>query len=580
MALLPNPEEFTRVKPSASQNVSSYRPGIVASALGEQGDRLTAMADAEIKRLDELKANDAETELMRSELELSTKYREAKGGDVLKPDFNRASKDSYETRQQEIASRLSTPSQKARFQEIAKRRAVSFDAGRISYAMGEADRFETAQHEARIQVLTDGAVAQYASPDVVAANAMQLNEEVVKWGIKKGLNDPEIAAAFHKKVNGNFYSALIEQAITNNDTSTANTLYAASSRFLSEEQNRSISNQLKVGNAYDEGQKLAIKAQTMAVAGAQPAEIELMMMGATNQEAYRVAQTSFTNLQQANTKAQNEALGAMYMLYEEGGSNGIAHQKVLQSGGYKKLTDLQRSELNKYIETDLRQDKTDYRSDAAERRAVGAEGRAVRSEARSVSDFNERRSERAAAFKTQETMTGVYRVMSNPNVLKNTTVAEIMSQTAVIGPANVKSLLDAKKLIEAGTEVPKIDKALMDSAKPAPKDSDARKNDAYEALVQIGAIEFAKANPGKQMSLEQQQTILRNANSEYNIAGKWSSVKSFDLPSGAAQQVEARAKQLILMTSDRVLTKEEVDQIYEQQLTQKTSGKIKKAKSK
>lgn len=562
MPKLPNPDEIQRVAPRPNTNVAGYRPGIEGAATREFGDNISRIADVEIKRLDELKAADAETELMRKELELSAEYRQVKGGDVMKPDFHKNFQDKYNIRTSEIESGLSTPAQKARFQQLAKKRSVSFDASRITYAMGEADRFETNQHEARVQVLTDGATAQYANPDVVAANALSLNEEVVKWGIKQGMNDPAIASAFHKKVNGDYYSALIEKAITSNDTSTANTLYAASSQFLSEAQNKSIANQLKVGNDYTAGQALAVEAQAMVTAGKPMAEVEAYVVNnAKTPGAYNAAQTIFGNFQQANEKAQKESLGTVYMLYEENGSNGRAKQAVLSSPLYAKLTDLQRADVIKYMELDVRQD--------------AAEGRAQRSEGRAIEAYNEAKADRKKLFKSQETMAGVYRVMSNPEILKATSVEEIMSNTDKIGPENVKLLIAAKKSLETDEVKPKIDKSLRDSAKPNPKDRDAMENDAYEALVEIGLMEFQRLHKGKQPTLEEQQNILRNANAEYNVSGKWSSLKAYEMPSKEAQQIEARAKQLIIMRSPKELTPEEVDALYLE--SKATTGKIRKA---
>jgi hypothetical protein len=570
MATLPNPDETQRVSPNAKSSVSSYNPVIDSQASVQLGNTISTIANQEIERIDTLKAQDAETELMRAELDLGEQYKAVKGGDVLKPEFHKGFKDRYNDAAKQIESKLSTQQQKARFQEIMKRRSVGFDAGRITYAMGESERFEKDQHNARVQVLTDTAAAQYANPEVIAATAMQLEDEIVKWGKRQGMSDPNIAQAFAKETKGNFYAALIDKALTDNDTSTANSLYAASKGLLSAEQSRSFSNQLKVGNDFKEGQTLAVKAQQMVAEGKSLAEVELFVATASTPGAYTAAQTIFGNLQQANTKAQAEAFGSVLEMYHTSGSNSVAKAKVLGSREYAKLDPAQRVKVIDYLEADVQQDKTQARADiqfgwAAENQA---ETRANRKEANAEKALNRK-------YKSPEAMAKFNSSFKN---LENVSVQELYALTTDIGITNVNHLIAAKKNIEAGNKPLELDKALLEAAMPPElkKDTKEANVDAYNGFVKSALMEWQANNPGKKPTLEEQKAIARSANSEYTVPGRFggffgdNTYKAYE-PVPEKRKAEATEKRAIISAAaakGRTLTPAQVDEIYKRSLTQ------------
>lgn len=512
MPKLPDPGEFQRVAPNPNRGVADYRPTIDSEANTRLGDQIKQIADVETKRLDDLKAADAETELMRKELELGEQYKGVKGGDVLKPDFHTGFKQRYGDAVSAIQGTLSTPAQKARFAELAKRRSVGFDANRITYAMGEAETFEKVQHQSRLQVLTDTATAQYANPNVIASTALQLEDEIVKWGVKQGMGK-DIATAYTKEAKGNFYSSIIAKAIIDNDTSTANSMYAAAKPFLSNEQSAHISSQLKVGNDYQEGQKLAVEAQKMVTEGRSMAEVELFVATATTPGAYTAAQTIFTNLQQAHDRAQKEAAGSVFRIYHEAqGSNAAKRNVVLNSPEFKALSDTQRADVYKYFEDDQDHDDAQYRAKVQ----FGF----------SVENQNYTRGERADAkvekarekkFRTDEVMAKFNTEFNN---LKKTSVTELYSKVPELGIANVEKLITAKKNIEAGgdTKPLQMDTDLINAAIPAEWKTNkkmAYKADSFKGFVQESLMGWQERNPGKKPTLEEQKTILRAANSEY-----------------------------------------------------------------
>lgn len=561
MPILPNPEEFTRVTPNPNRGVAQYSPNASSQADVELGNTITNLANKEIDRLDTLKAADAETELMRKELELGEAYKGVKGGDVLKPEFHKGFKQRYEDSAKQIESTLSTPAQKARFQQLAKRRSVGFDAGRISYAMGETEQFEKVQHLSRVQVLTDTAASQYANPDVIASTAMQLESEIVKWGVRQGMSDPAVAAAYSKEVKGNFYSALIDKALVDNDVTTANSLYAASKGFLSTAQSKAISSQLKVGNDFKEGQELAIKAQAMVSEGKSAAEVELFVATATTPGAYNAAQTIFTNLQQANKQEQDEAFGGVLEMYHQSGSNGKAKARVLGSAEYRKLTPDQRVKVIDYLEADVRQDVTQARADI--QFGWASEDR---KDAKVIK-------ERERKYNSNEVMATFAKTITDPN-LKDKTRAEIWAMAPEIGSANVAKVLAEQKILVDGTKPLTLDKDLLEAAMPPDlkKDKKAANVDAYNGFVKSALLEWQANNPGKKPTVEEQKAIARSANSEYTIPGRFygeTTIKAYEeLP--ARRTDEAKEKRAIIQAAaakGTTLTPAQVERIYQRSLT-------------
>lgn len=569
MAILPNPVETQRVAPRPSRTVAGYNSGIEAQANMELGNNITAMAAEETQRLDAIMADDAETKLMAKELELQQEYSQIKGEGVLKPDFHKSFQDKYNAYKEEISRGLSTPAQRNRFETTAGRRAVGFDAHRVSYAMGEAERFEGVQHESRVKVLTDTAAAQYANPAAVATANMQLNDEIVKWGIKQGMSDPDIAAAYSKKVNGNFYSALIEQALINNDTSTANTLYAASSRFLSEEQNRSISSKLKVGNDYTEGQRIAVEAQAMLTAGKPREEVALFVAKARTPGAYQAAQTILTDLQQEQTKAQMEALGAVTRMYHEGGSNIKGKQKVLGSAEFKRLTDEQRTKVYDYIDADLQQDKSQARADIQFQWSRENHQDAVLAR----KDAAVARAE-AKKYKSPEVMAEFARTITDKN-LKNKSRDEIWGMAPALGVSNVEKILQEYETLNKGGKAVSLDSDLVKQGMPPEGFKNKQTAAAYEGTVKTLTMEWEAQNPGKKPTLEESKAIIRAANTEYSISSKWfnSDYTMYEEPpTKEAHAAEAAAKRDIIRDAalkGKTLTTKQIDEIYVKSLSVK-----------
>ena len=535
MALLPNPDEIQRVNPNPSGTVASYTSGLQSQADTQMGQQITQMADQEIQRLDTLKADDAETALMRKELELQTEYDKVKGGDVLTPDFHQSSQDAYKQSIQEIEGGLATPSQKARFQQIAKRRAVSFDARRTAYAMGEADKYEGVVYDSRINAISQNATANYSKPDVVAASMLDLESAFSKEMIRKGMTDPAILTTGLKTLRGNFYSGLIDRALTDNDIASANATYAASRSLLSDEQKRSFESRMKPAYDFAEGQKLATEAQGMLMSGKTLQDVEMYVTkNSSSPGAYNAAQTIFTNLQQANAKATAEAEGSVLMMYHTSGSPVQAKTKVLQSQEYARLTPSQQAKAIDYMDTDIQQKKAQTRADVQ-----------FGWSQEEHTDAKARKKEENK-YKTPEAMAAFSKAITDPN-LKEKSRNEIWAMSSTIGPTLVEKVLSEQTTLINQEKPISIDKDILEAAKPADlkKDTKTDKNDAYDGYVKAATLEWQVAHPGKRPTLEEQQAIARSANSEYTVQGSlWgtTTLKAYEKPPEGKRASEAQAK--------------------------------------
>ena len=519
MAQLPDPNELARVSPRAKGSVSSYQPNAVAEADIALGNTISVLADREINRLDELKATDAETQLMRKEMELQAEYVSTKGGDVLKPDFHATYQDRYKQAVSELSTGLSTPAQKAKFKQYADRRGVSFDASRISYAMGEADKYETQVFTSRLEAVTDNATANYAKPDVVAASVLELENTFAKEMIRKGVSDPAILSTELKALRGNFYSRLIDRALVDNDTVAANATFAAARGLLSDEQKKTFEARLRPANDFAEGKKLAAEAQTMLMSGKSMQEVELYVSEkSTSPGAYNAAQTIFTNLQQANAKAQAESKGSVLMLYHSTGNPVQGKIKVMQSQEYQRLSPTQQVEALDYMDADIQQQKQQQRADIQFGWSAQSHRWAAESHADAAVARREAKVERAKAAKynTPEVMAEFSKMVTDPR-LKDKSRQEIWAASEKIGPTLTAKLLSEQEELNKQAKPLGFDKDLLDASIPASAKKDEREvmRDAYAGTAKAMLMDWQAANPGKTPTVEQQNAILRRANADY-----------------------------------------------------------------
>jgi len=520
MALLPNPDELQRVTPQPSSGVASYTPDAVDAAQISQGQQISQMAAQETAKLDQLKTTDAETQLMQKELDLKTEYSGIKGGGVLMTDFNQNSQDQYKGSVQSITDSLATPAQKAQFQQIAARRAVAFDAGRISYAMGEAYRFRGQVYIDRLGAIEATAMASYTQPDVVAQSMLSLEDTYAKEMVRLGVSDPDMLSQGLAALRSDFYSKILTHELANNDTASANATFAAAGNLLTDQQKQAFADRLKPANDFAEGQKLAVQAQSMIASGKPLTEVELTLTkSATTPGAYNAAKTIFNNLEQANDKAQAQAEGSVLMLYHQSGNPVAAKAAVLGSQQFQSLTPMQQSKVYDYMGTDERQDIMQNRQDVQFGQSQKQFAWSQTSHAHEMQNWKDEDANRAEAakYKTPQAMASFYGAITDPT-LATKSHAEIWGKYGpTIGPALTAKVIDEFDTVVKQQKPLELDDDILEAAKPAglKKNITEANNDAFKGFVKSSLMDWQAQHPGKAPTPDDQRAIAASANTTY-----------------------------------------------------------------
>ena len=506
MAILPNPEEQARVAPRASTNISTYNPGNYGKTLQAEGDQLLEMAAAEGRRLDDLKATDAETQLMRREIELHAEYSTAKNDGVLATDYHKRSQDQYASAVEGIKSTLSTPAQQARFKAIANRRAVSFDASRVAYAMGEADRYQGVVYENRQQVLSDKAILSFKKPEEVAMALKEKNDEFAKEMIRQGINDPAVLTAKHKEMEGNFYAGIIQRALDNDATDVANAYFAGAAEKLDGKQYAHFKNQLDVGNDYNHAQSVADGALAMEQMGASAEDVELYVRkSTTNAQQNNLAHSFLRQASEARKEELQEKIGGLVYEFSQKGANNKTMLALQKSPAYRQLAPQERIEVDKAMrqEVDYAETKNWTRESRSRTRAEWA---------------------RADAARAQENIYNSHAAMAEVNELiesgKVSTMTEqqIASRASKLGLKNVGTLLGYKKKLTPTYEgVKQIDADIVNGAIAHFK-LDKDEASAMKGYVATMTSAWAEAHPGQKPTIAQQNAIVNSAMERFHTA--------------------------------------------------------------
>ena len=564
MARLPDPAELTRVTPQPARGVVSVNTGIASSAdidaaraRQSLAREMEQTARAEIVRLDELKVTDAETQLMRAEMELEAEYQQVKNQDVMTPDFHKNFQEKYRLAKDAATRGLVTPAQKARFEQVSKRRAVGFDARRTAYAMGEAERAQDAIFQSRIEVLSQKGADTYRDPSAFQAASTELEDFYVKEMTRRGIADPAVLTAGLQKIRSQFYATTIERAFENNDTTHAANLYtiAASTNMLTPEQRRVLGAQVQTAQAFDRANTIAAEVLELERANTDPAEVEMYIRTAAgNTATLNATQALLTDIRQRQEVTDRRASGAIVRTFQEGGMTFGAMQKAMKTPEWANLREDQRNKLFEDMTLDARATQTFNLSMAREARARQAE-----------------------KYDTLENYARMLEITESPR-FKDMDPAELMGYKYTIGEDLVKVLFKQQAAIKAEAKTRegeaqrfRIDTDILNAAIPAEllKSGNKDKLYAFKGLVEVQLQKWKDANPGKVPSLEEQRTIARAGLAEYKVKGRFygeNTYPAYELPRYRGAIPEAETKRAIIAEviarTGREPTPEQVDEIF------------------
>jgi hypothetical protein len=488
------------------------------------GDTIQTLAINEQKRIDDVRLTEAETQLMQAETELEADYRTKKNGDVLQQGFHQGYQEKYQQAANAIGEKLVTPGQKQQFQMLTNRRRAGYDAKRVTYAMGETERYESAVFNSRIDLLTKKGADSYKDPSALATAALELEDSYVKEMTRKGLKDPAILTAELSKVRGAFWGNVLDRAITDEDYSAANMLFATAGSQLPDDKRREIGTRLNIANEMVKGTTIAETALGMQKAGSSAQDIELFIAkeAGSNKGVYNAAQTVLTNIKQAEHTQRQEAEGTMLLDFQKGGATFAAMKKVTTSASFAQLDAGAQAKLMDTMLSDARQTQTYNLRMAAE--AKEAE---------------------RAKFDTLETFSRYQEVLDSPEFPKMTQ-AQLMSYRSTLGPQLTSSLLKTQKEVVSGAAKFQIDKDILNMAMPedALKTGNKDKQYAFRGIVEQELQNWKAANPGKVPSMQEQMAIARSGLKEYNIKGVVfdSTKKAYELTDKDRAKIADQAK--------------------------------------
>lgn len=506
MARLPTADDIQRQAPQPNRTVAGYRTGMEEQASGEMGTTLVQLADREIERLDTLKLTEAETALMQAEMELETEYKQYKNGDVLKPDFHEGFKDRYRRKVEEITGGLSTAAQKQKFGQVAGRRGVGYDAQRITYAMGEAERYETAVFQGRLETLVQKGAASYRDPVALSSTTMELENTFAQEMVRKGISDPAILTAELAKLRSGYWSSVLDRALVDDDTVSAKNLYAASRGLLLDDQKKRFDDRFKSLDVMTGGADIAEKAYEMMRSGASAAEVEMYIArsAGTNQQMYNAAQTVLTNIRQREDIAEKESYGQLLLDFAASGGSASAMRKVMSSDGFASMKPEQQGRLAEHMRNEAMQTQRFNLSMAQEARAREAE-----------------------RYDNPDVFGEMLDIMENPRFAEMSR-RELEAYRTKIGPKNLTALLRAQsEQIKEGKRF-KIDEDLIREAVPAKLLESKNKHlyYSYRGLAEARLQEWKDQHPGKTPSLIEQREIARAGLEEFNYKGWFGLVDS------------------------------------------------------
>jgi len=213
--------------PRAGSSVASYRVDESAEAvgratmaagavLGREGAQLIALQDAENKRVDTMRAEDAFTKLREKQLDLTVGpengFINIKGGDAIsRPLFDDYSK-RFTGEADLIASTLGNDRQRELFMQRAKVAGLQFGEDVLRHTVTQGDAYANQVFEGTVNTEIRTATAHWQEPNAVALSIERVNAAINTQADRLGLA-PEMREARRLEANGKIHSAIVQQAL-------------------------------------------------------------------------------------------------------------------------------------------------------------------------------------------------------------------------------------------------------------------------------------------------------------------------------------------------------------------------------
>jgi len=509
MPTLPDPSQTQRRIGSAITGTASYTPyqatpaeplvrGLQAQtraplAAARFGEEVNAMAEKELDRIDALRADEAAIELGRRTIDLTTGdngYLKDKGGTVVEQGWRTGRLEAYDTAASGIASRL-TPSQKRKFQEIAGRGRLNYEAGITQHAMKETDVYEADIDKAKVQGLAESIRALPTDPNVLADGVAARTTQVLDRLDKTGIKDPELRGQALKEQVGVLYAVAVEGALDAGYTEYARTLLKNSKEHMSAAHVKELEKRIKPALDLDIGDAAGLAAYQLEKSGGKPVDVNALLVKQTegNPQARNFAEARLRSLRIDEKVALDNQSGTVMraFLMERKSINDIVRMpefKALDAGGQAKV--YQDIETLSYT-------------------------RRMRSEA-------EKNAHEGRVFNNPQTHAKYLEIRSQ--ILSgDMSTEQILAKASTVGDTYVKQLLnvqaEAQDAKQKGVATFKINPDLVNSAYPGDVKSKEKKDrEAWEGAVYSEVDRFKRDN-GRAPDQKEQTKILRDLREIY-----------------------------------------------------------------
>lgn len=213
--------------PRAGSSVAGYRVDDSAEAvgratmaagavLGREGAQLMVLQEAENKRVDTMRAEDAFTKLREKQLDLTVGpengFINVKGGDAInRPLFDEYSK-RFTSEADLIATSLGNDRQRELFMQRAKVAGLQFGEDVLRHTVKEGDTYANQVFEGTVNTEIRAATAHWMEPNAVALSIERVNAAINTQADRLGLA-PEMREARRLEANGKIHSAIVQQAL-------------------------------------------------------------------------------------------------------------------------------------------------------------------------------------------------------------------------------------------------------------------------------------------------------------------------------------------------------------------------------
>lgn len=514
MPTLPSPDNVQRVGFDRPRGIVQADPGIenrlaagalvreqeasqnLIGAVSGVAERIATAADKERVRLNNLKRDDAENQLLGRITDLSLKAQQVKMGDVLKPGYAENFGKEFDSAAKEVRDSLSNEDQKQAFSVSSDRARIEFMRGVAVHAMRETDSYNTQVHETRKDAIRNFAASQPLNPEVTESALAMMEASIRIRAQELGVTDENSVEQMLLEENGALHSSVIDAARSQGYVKQALEYAQANEGQMTPDQFVKVMDRLKPAVSVELGKEVGNAAFAMLESGKfknVDAEKYIDENTKGDGQATSAARSVVLERRQAQEMDYRESAGGIMTRFLASPNMAEARNRLLISEDFANLSSSWKERVMKDMDSQL---------------AVSV-GRAKKV------DSGQWDTEEATAkyFDLTEELKDTNRPLPSVN--------QLTALRSEIGPKKVEKLLSLHKERMAGTQRFNIAAEILNDAIPKQllKSANKDKLNAFRGIVESNLADWKTANPGQVPTLDDQRKIARSALTEYEEKG-------------------------------------------------------------